>query len=123
MRSQKDQSSVYARKTNRLQTEAEWAVITEDRGVEEVAAQQPVNPDAHLERLLNPELEVPWFKSAIRNVQEYFNPPKLPPLEITSTPVQVQDIWKTYDIAPNVRDWWRPALPLESTFWPSRFFS
>ena len=75
-------------------------MITEDRGVYEVAGQRPVNPDAHLERLLNPELEEPWFRAAIRNIKEYFNPPKLPPLEVTSTPVQVQDIWKTYDIAP-----------------------
>src|ERR1035438_8388837 len=32
----------------------------------------------------------------IRNFKEYFNPPKLPPLEITSKPVAVKDIWGLY---------------------------
>ncbi len=74
-------------------------MITEERGLDGRAAQQ-FDPDAHLQRLLNPELEEPWFKSAVRNIKEYFNPPKLPPLEITSKPADVQDIWKSYDIAP-----------------------
>ena len=74
-------------------------MITEDRGVEEVTAQH-LDPDAHLQRLLNPELEEPWFKSTIRNIKEYFNPPKLPPLELTSKPVDVQDIWKSYNPGP-----------------------
>lgn len=73
-------------------------MITEERGVDE-RANQHVDPDAHLQRLLNPELEVPWFKSAVQNIKEFFNPPKLPPLEITSQPAEIQDIWKTYDIS------------------------
>jgi protein TonB len=75
-------------------------ITTEERGVDEKTVQH-VDPDAHLERLLNPqELEEPWFKGAFRNIKEYFNPPKLPPLEVTSKPAEVQDIWKTYDITP-----------------------
>jgi protein TonB len=72
-------------------------VITEERGVDERAIER-VDPDVHLQRLLRPE--EPWFKSTTQNIKEYFNPPKLPPLEVTSKPAEVQDIWKTYDIAP-----------------------
>src|SRR5438477_10157749 len=48
--------------------------------------------DRHLAHLLAAEPE-PWFKSLIRNVKETINPPKLPPLEVTSKPVAVKDIW------------------------------
>jgi len=80
-------------------------VITEERGVDDNTVQH-IDPDAHLERLLNPQvLEEPWFKGAFRNIKEYFNPPKLPPLEVTSKPAEVRDIWKTYDIAPERSRW------------------
>src|SRR5215468_7928542 len=51
--------------------------------------------DRHLSHLLAAEPE-PWFKSLIRNVKEAINPPKLPPLEVTSKPVAVKDIWGLY---------------------------
>lgn len=47
--------------------------------------------DLHLARLLAPE--VPWPKLFITNVKEFFRPPVLPPLEVTSKPVAVKDIW------------------------------
>jgi TonB family protein len=47
----------------------------------------------HLDRLLLSETEVPWYKSLVENVRELINPPKLPPLEVTSKPVNVKDIW------------------------------
>jgi len=55
---------------------------------------QPDGSDAddHLKRLLAAE-EEPFLKSFIRNVKEAINPPKLPPLQVTSTPVPVKDIW------------------------------
>jgi TonB family protein len=52
--------------------------------------------DDHLQRLLLPKLEEPWYRSFIKNIQEAINPPKLPPLQVTSTPVPVQDIWGGY---------------------------
>src|ERR1700677_3169872 len=53
------------------------------------------NPDdIHL--LLNSEIEEPFFRSLIRNVKEFINPPKLPPLELTSKPVAVKEIWGFY---------------------------
>ena len=51
---------------------------------------QPNNPfyqnaDDHLSRLLVAEVEEPWYRSFIQNIKETFNPPKLPPLEVTSS--------------------------------------
>jgi periplasmic protein TonB len=51
------------------------------------------DPDIHLQRLLADQFEVPWYRTFVQNVREAINPPKLPPLELTSTPVPVQDIW------------------------------
>src|SRR5215467_15835427 len=51
--------------------------------------------DKHLSHLLSAEPE-PFLKSLIRNVKETINPPKLPPLEVTSKPVAVKDIWGLY---------------------------
>lgn len=68
---------------------------------------QPPNPegvpeakltaaDDHLNRLLIAEVEEPWYRSLVRNVKELINPPKLPPLEVTSKPVAVKNIWGDY---------------------------
>src|SRR5947209_17724654 len=52
--------------------------------------------DVHLARLLAPSVEEPWFHSLIRSFRELIHPPKLPPLEVTSKPVAVKDIWGLY---------------------------
>jgi len=52
--------------------------------------------DIHLQRLLAPDLEEPWYKSFVRSINEIIHPKKLPPLELTSKPVPVQDIWGFY---------------------------
>ena len=61
---------------------------------------QPNNPfynaDDHLSRLLAEQVEEPWYRSFIQNMRETINPPKLPPLEVTSKPVAVKDIWGLY---------------------------
>jgi len=49
--------------------------------------------DSHLDHLLIAGSEEPWWKSFISNIRETINPPKLPPLEVTSKPVAVKDIW------------------------------
>ncbi|HWB86287.1 MAG TPA: energy transducer TonB [Bryobacteraceae bacterium] len=63
---------------------------------------QPNNPlfsnaDDHLDRLLAPDMEEPWYRSLYRNIKETIHPPELPPLEVTSKPVAVKDIWGLYD--------------------------
>lgn len=54
------------------------------------------DPDDHLARLLVDDIEDPWYKSFWQNLKEAINPPKLPPLELTSQPVAVKDIWGLY---------------------------
>jgi hypothetical protein len=55
------------------------------------------NPDDHLARLLPPaSLDAPWYRSLVQSIQESIRPPKLPPLEVTSKPVAVKDIWGLY---------------------------
>ncbi|HWB96140.1 MAG TPA: energy transducer TonB [Bryobacteraceae bacterium] len=52
--------------------------------------------DFNLNRLLAPELEIPWYRSLIASVRELIHPTPLPPLEVTSKPVAVKDIWGLY---------------------------
>ena len=53
-------------------------------------------PDDHLSRLLPQQMEVPWYREFIDNLRDTFNPPKLPPLDVTSKPVAVKSIWGMY---------------------------
>src|ERR1700736_5935532 len=55
-----------------------------------------LSADVHLNHLLAENIEEPWYKSLIQNVKDLISPPKLPPLEITSKPVAVKDIWGLY---------------------------
>jgi len=52
-------------------------------------------PDDHLGRLLVPD-QKSWFQSLRDDIKEILSPPKLPPLEVTSRPVPVKDIWGLY---------------------------
>ena len=56
-----------------------------------------MNYENHLDRLLVPaSIELPWYKSIVQGVRELINPPKLPPLEITSKPVEVASMKGLY---------------------------
>jgi periplasmic protein TonB len=55
-----------------------------------------VNPEPEVNFLLPTEVEEPFFRSLLRNIREFIHPPKLPPLEVTSKPVAVRDIWGSY---------------------------
>jgi TonB family protein len=102
--------------------------VTSDLERETVEHSSVVQPDAHLDRLLvATDLEEPWFKSIVRSVRELIHPPQLPPLELTSRPVEeglgelnkVEQSWfKSF--AANVRDFVRPPKlpPLELTSKP-----
>ena len=54
------------------------------------------SPEDHLSRLLVDDVEAPWYKTFIQDIKEFIRPPKLPPLELTSKPVAVKDIWGLY---------------------------
>ncbi|HKW99882.1 MAG TPA: energy transducer TonB [Bryobacteraceae bacterium] len=56
----------------------------------------PTGGDDHLARLLAPSVEEPWFRSLTRNIREMVHPPQLPPLQVTSRPVAVKEIWGLY---------------------------
>jgi TonB family protein len=59
----------------------------------------PLTPDDHLDRLLSSDIEAlgtPWYKSLLQAIKERIHPPELPPLQVTSKPVPVQDIWGAY---------------------------
>lgn len=51
--------------------------------------QNPASPPDHLDQMLTPQLEEPWFKSIGSSIKELISPPKLPPLELTSRPVEI----------------------------------
>jgi TonB family protein len=55
---------------------------------------KPVTPEDHLQRLL--VVEEPWLQSFVRSIKETIRPPKLPPLQVTSKPVAVKDVWGDY---------------------------
>ena len=64
-----------------------------DQITEERPATSAVEPEAddHLSRLLLKQ--EPFLQAAFRNLKEAINPPKLPPLVLTSQPVAVKEIW------------------------------
>jgi TonB family protein len=38
----------------------------------------------------------PWYREFFQRIKETISPPKLPPLQLTSKPVAVKDIWDSY---------------------------
>ncbi len=56
-------------------------------------AARATTPDDHLDRLLLPATSQSWFQSLTQNLKDLINPPKEAPLEVTSKPVPVKDIW------------------------------
>ncbi len=55
-------------------------------------SQLEIEEERHLARLMAPP-EPPWHLAFIQNVKELVRPPVLPPLDVTSKPVAVRDIW------------------------------
>src|SRR5580704_6772593 len=53
-------------------------------------------PDDHLSRLLLTDSGQPFYKSLFESFKELIHPPQLPPLDLTSQPVAVKDIWGLY---------------------------
>ena len=58
-----------------------------------IEAPVAASADDHLARLLAPDTEIPWYKSIFSNIRDVIRPEKLPPLELTSRPIAVKDIW------------------------------
>jgi TonB family protein len=85
----------------RLRPEPEGRLLSEQSMISpEQGTEQQVNPellrgDDPLDHLLI-NVEQPWYKSLVQDFREWIHPPKLPPLELTSQPVPVKDIWGFY---------------------------
>ena len=60
-------------------------------------------PDDHLKHLLVEPNKGGWWSTLYQSVKDLISPPKLPPLQLTSKPVKVQDIWGLYGY--NKRSW------------------
>jgi periplasmic protein TonB len=56
----------------------------------------PSNNSDDLHLLLGSKIDEPFFRSLARSIKEIIHPPKLPPLEVTSKPVAVREIWGFY---------------------------
>lgn len=50
----------------------------------------------HLKRLFPETVATGWWVSLYQNLKDLISPPKLPPLEVTSKPVEVRGIWGLY---------------------------
>jgi periplasmic protein TonB len=50
-------------------------------------------PESHLDRLLVAEVETPWYAAFFQNLKDALFPEKLPPLEVTSKPIPVEEIF------------------------------
>ena len=61
-----------------------------------------VDADDHLNRLLPPDTEIPWYRSIVENLRDLIHPEKLPPLELTSKPVKSKI---SGDGAPALKRW------------------
>ena len=65
----------------------------------------------HLERLLLPEsLDTPWYRSLWSSIHDCFLP-QIPPLDVTSKPVLVRNIWGQYG---RQKKSWAMSLALQS---------
>ncbi len=99
--------------------------------ITETPTEQATPPPSsdHLDRLLlQTDLEEPWYKSIVRSIRETLHPNTLPPLELTSKPIEDSDLggmskveqpWFKSLVA-NVKDVIRPAKlpPLDVTSKP-----
>jgi protein TonB len=80
------------------------AAMARIMGGEEAAVVAAGTTDDHLDRLLAPAgAEIPWYQSLYRNLRDLVKPEKLPPLQVTSRPVPVRDIWGLYANDPKNR--------------------
>src|SRR5579885_2542177 len=61
----------------------------------EPSGPEPGSQDSPLDHLLV-HVDDPWYVSLMKQVRERMHPPQLPPLQVTSAPAEVKDIWGEY---------------------------
>jgi periplasmic protein TonB len=52
--------------------------------------------DKHLANLVTFQVDEPFYRSLFQSIKDLIHPPKLPPLQVTSKPIPVKDIWGLY---------------------------
>ncbi len=80
---------------------SELAMPSEETPLDLAAAYAKVVEQASPVSLL--AVEIPWYQSLYRSVRDIVRPEKLPPLELTSRPVPVKEIWGLYASDPKNR--------------------
>ena len=80
---------------------AELSLPHEEAPLDLAAAYERITAHASPVALLG--VEIPWYVSLFRNLRDIVRPEKLPPLELTSRPVPVKDIWGLYANDPRNR--------------------
>jgi TonB family protein len=68
-----------------------------DERVDANGGKPPDDSNYRLNLLIPASIELPWYKGIIQGIKEAINPPKLPPLELTSKPLDIQTSMSTYD--------------------------
>jgi len=53
---------------------------------------EPTTGQADVQLLMSTNIELPWYRSVFKGLAETINPPKLPPLELTSRPVEEHEL-------------------------------
>lgn len=77
---------------------AQHGELQQAMNVDRTTASAPtIQADDHLNHLLIAESEKSWFRSFVDNIRDTINPPKLPPLVVTSKPLPVKEIWGDSD--------------------------
>ncbi len=70
-------------------SEVEKERMEQQPSLREGSNQSSMDAGSHLDHLLvSSNFEEPWYKSIVSSIREAINPPKLPPLVITSRPVE-----------------------------------
>jgi TonB family protein len=82
--------------------------VTSDLEKETIERPESVATDSHLDHLLlSTNIEEPWYKSIVRGIRETINPPKLPPLELTSRPIENSNFG---DLAAAEQPWFKSLI-------------
>src|SRR5579863_3070002 len=71
-------------------------MTTQEPEAPRIAVPEDDSEDVVLKRIMSATEEVPFYRSLYQNVKDLIRPPKLPPLVLTSKPVEVKDIWGFY---------------------------
>ena len=69
-----------------------WALLQARRGKDVQPWRHTEDPDIHLQRLLMKEDTTPIWAKVIKDIKELIHPPKLPPLQVTSKPVDPKEL-------------------------------